>query len=344
MRDIPGDLDDSAWFDEQLYSLLAGLCGSDVNAMAILKNAESGGSAKTGNWRGAVSWYKLAGEVRGRGDARREELRELVVTDVPRASGYSDTMTIIETWEKNLREYELLEGRDMPEQDKIMTIKDMIPLELKNNLNALEKDSYPEAYAYIARQTIQRKEEEKRGLRKKRAGGQLGMVNEAQDVKSDDPEKPDDGLYSFQRGAGARGGRPGGAAASREVRLWQPNPVETMARRQLAARPLSTEIATTAAYAVIGQLSASNRLTPHGRSKEVGRACAVLAARAAAAAKAEGSQDPCIGLTIRETPFHRILDGLPVASSFSETAHVTVRCPSMIAGRWISRTPTGTQS
>ena len=55
-----------------------------------------------------MSWYKISLKCKGKGQARKEELRDLVVTDGPKCSGYADAIQTIETWEKNLREYEII--------------------------------------------------------------------------------------------------------------------------------------------------------------------------------------------------------------------------------------------
>ena len=47
-----------------------------------------------------MSWYKISLECKGKGQARKEELRELVITDVPRCTGYADAMQTIETWRR----------------------------------------------------------------------------------------------------------------------------------------------------------------------------------------------------------------------------------------------------
>ena len=147
MRRCHGDPRDHQWFDEQLYAMLAGLCGTDVGAMSILTNSENQNGI-----RGAISWHKIMSECRGRGRARKEELRELVVTDVPVATGYADTMQVIETWEKNTREYELLTNKKLTDEEKCQTLKDIIPADLRRDVNATEKESYEEVYSYVSKQ------------------------------------------------------------------------------------------------------------------------------------------------------------------------------------------------
>ena len=200
-RYVGGTETDRKWFDEQLYNVLTGLCGADASCMSFLKNAE-----KT-PWRGAVAWFKIYGEVKGRGVARREELRELCITDVPRATGYADAMQVIDTWQTNLRELEMLDARSMTDRDKISTLKDMIPTELKRDVNAIEKDSYDEVYEYIVRQVHLRREEEKRNQRRRRPGNTNIL-----DEKPENGEEESDEAYSFQR---RPGGRPGQAQGPR---------------------------------------------------------------------------------------------------------------------------------
>ena len=52
----------------------------------------------------------LARDCKGKGRAREEELRELVVTDFPKSATYAEALKNLETWETNLREFEVLRG------------------------------------------------------------------------------------------------------------------------------------------------------------------------------------------------------------------------------------------
>ena len=70
------------WFDNQLYSLLCGLCVDEEAAMSILLNRET----DTGH-RGALACNKIVQHVKGKGTVRVEELRKAVITEPPVAAG-----------------------------------------------------------------------------------------------------------------------------------------------------------------------------------------------------------------------------------------------------------------
>ena len=46
--------------------------------------------------------------IKGKGQARQEELRKLVITQVTTTTSYTDAKQILETGERNLRELHLL--------------------------------------------------------------------------------------------------------------------------------------------------------------------------------------------------------------------------------------------
>ena len=188
------------WYDEQLYMLLVGLCSMDDNAITILRNTESHIGC-----RGALSWFKLSRDCKGKGRAREEELRELVVTDFPKSATYAEALKNLETWETNLREFEVLRGESMSDFDKVVTIKDMMPADIRRDVAALEKTGYGEVYAYVSRQIALRREEERRHSRKK-TGGPLGALD-----GEHEGEQEVDPALSFQKA----GRNPGGKAAGK---------------------------------------------------------------------------------------------------------------------------------
>ena len=194
------------WFDSQLYALLSALCINDDVAMSILQNSE-----KETLRRGALSWFKIVRHIKGKGTARQEELRKLVITEVPVATGYGDAQKLLETWERHLGEYELLTKTKVSDFDKVTTVCDMMPPSLRSDIQALEKTQYDDVYAYVSRQIVQRREDELRAVRRQRGGGSVAALQE--DVPPV-PVPESNELNSFQRGPRAPGQGAGATATT----------------------------------------------------------------------------------------------------------------------------------
>ena len=127
----------------------------------------------------------------------------MVITKVPTTTNYTDAKQILETWERNLREYELLTKTKVPNFDKVTTVRGMLPAGLSRDIQALEKTTYEDVYSYVSRQISLRREVELRAGRKPGGGSLAAVGEEVPDVPA--PESSE--LNSFQRAARAH--RPG---------------------------------------------------------------------------------------------------------------------------------------
>ena len=115
-----------------------------------------------------MSWCKISLECNGKDQASKEEVRELVVTDVPKCTGYANAVKTIETWETNLREYEIFSKAVLAELEKCATLKDMLPRDLRRDVNGQEKETCDDILRHVTRQIARRREEDKRTSRRKR--------------------------------------------------------------------------------------------------------------------------------------------------------------------------------
>ena len=191
MQRAPSQPDDThtAWFDEQLYALLTGICSSDVAATTILSNAEK-------NWgcRGALSWFVTGKGLTYQGGqiSRHRSPSHGQLRQGPEEFGdVGDQCPGIR----------VDQGRAMPEFDKVVTIKDMMPADVRRDVDALEKSGYLEVHSYVSRQLARRREEERRQMRK--SGNPLGALDEREKGPGEEE------ALSVQRGSCSPGASPG---------------------------------------------------------------------------------------------------------------------------------------
>ena len=109
--------------------------------------------------------------MKGKGVARAEELWESAISDVPKATRYADTMKVIEDWDRNRAEYELLSKHILSEFEKLRLFRDMLPADLHCDVMAHEKTTYNDALECVTRQVMLRREEERRSTRHKGVRG-----------------------------------------------------------------------------------------------------------------------------------------------------------------------------
>ena len=140
----------------------------------------------------------------------------------PPSTGYANALQVLNTWKRHLQEYEIITKQRISDFDKVTTVRDMMPLDLRRDIISLKKSKYTDVYSYITRQVTQRREEERRHGRRSK-GGDLATGDEANEQQTESEE-----LHSFQRsgirGAARKPGVPGTPAASLAAGTVAPPP------------------------------------------------------------------------------------------------------------------------
>ena len=199
---------DSAWMDEQMFSLRVSRALAGSKAMSTIKNAED--QLGVG---GAAALLRIAHACKGRrGEQRLDTLRD-AAWKPKQCTSYAEVLSRVADWEQATREFAMEypeEGR-ITDYEKGRILKDMVPDALREDIVRLEKRGYENIHNYITSQIPIRTDEEARKPRGR--GGGLYNVEESQvppppqaPVGEDAarPGKgwgPDEAAYSMQKGS-----------------------------------------------------------------------------------------------------------------------------------------------
>ena len=231
-----------AWYNQQLYQVLALNCKGD--ALAMIKGLATSDNENEVR-RGVTAWYRLTRDQKGTSAQRILGLVSRIFQPT-RAPKMSDTPAYIELWESRIREYERLvektEGLKtaVPDSCKVFLIRSLDPKDLEKDLLKLHAASkFNATKEYVLEQARIRKEahfEDPAAAKSKPTPMEVdALLAKVEALKGEHREQPEEAPTADQwsgtggDGVGSSSGGDGEAAGMQQSRTLEQIEAELLA-------------------------------------------------------------------------------------------------------------------